>query len=52
MVGRGMEACPHMRKMKTLEEEREEFREPKPNQAEFFAVFDKDPRPAMEKIAR
>lgn len=52
MVGRGVEACPHMRKMKTLEQEREEFRDPKPHQAEFFSVFDKDPRPAVEAIAR
>lgn len=52
MVGRGMEACPHMRKMKTLEEERAEFREPKASQAEFFPVFERDPTPAMERIAR
>lgn len=53
IVGKEMEACPHMREVaKTLEQEREQFREPKHNLAEYFAVFDKDPRPSMEAIAK
>lgn len=59
MVGRGMEAnrgrCPfgHDKpKEKTLEEEREEFRTPKSNDAQYFSVFEKDVSKALECIAK
>lgn len=44
-------SCPFAHN-KTIEEEREEFKQKKPNNAEFFAVFDRDPSKEMSIIGR